>query len=337
MLWPCLTALARQDFRGTLEVILAWNGAEPDEAVARERWPFELIVLHAGEANIARAKNAALDVATGEWIVFLNDDVRPEPDFLRAHLAAHAALRAPAMVLGSSPWVTSGDDTVFDRLIYETSMIFFYDGLTPNAWHGFRNAWNLNLSMPHSLLADQRFDERLGPFFFEDIELAWRLETGANVRVWYEPAAMGRHAHRYSLEGYLSREHALGQAAVRLWNANPACFRAVYGAALDEAYVTFCRQFVMADGRMEARLRAWFEGVVAAPVATLPADDRARRDWLTGLYYAHLPLKRLAFRRGLLAGVEQPAAPPADRGAGANPSRRVHAGGCGRSCQIAGA
>jgi hypothetical protein len=212
------------------------------------------------------------------------------------------------MVLGGSPWRPCPEETVFDRMIQTTSMVFFYDRMQPHRWYNYRHAWNLNLSIPRAVLGERRFDEALGPFFFEDLELAWRLEHESGVRVWYAPGAAAEHDHRYSFEGYFERESALGASAVRLWRANPGCFRSTYRADLDDAFLEYARRSVRADGPHEDEWRRRLRVVAERSTADLADSAEVRNDLVQALYLAHLPLKRLAFRRGLLATVERAAA-----------------------------
>lgn len=303
-----------QDFdRNDLVVHVAFNGVDRAPDVSPHAWPLQVRVTHRREPNIGAAKNQAIDAATGEYLLLLNDDVIARPDFVRRHVETHRKLARPAMVLGKSAWERYRDQTVLDEMIAATPMIFFYDRMASDHWYGFRHAWNLNLSLPRAALGRLRFDERLGPFFYEDLELAYRLDEQHGVRVWYEPTAEVLHAHRYTFDGYLDRESAMGLAAVRLAEANPDCFRAIYGTALDDDYLRFMSAAVQHDGRHEsqriARLRQWAN----RPALTLPTDAEARQEVLDLLYDAHLPLKRLAFRRGVIAAAEAKPRTPATR------------------------
>ncbi len=302
---PCLSSIAAQNLPADrLEVVLALNGAPtPPEDYSRSAHPFRLRVVELSEPNIAAAKNAALDVATGELVVLVNDDVQLAPDYVATHLAAHAALDSPACVLGLAAWKRYSDQTTFDELVQRTSMIFFYPSMRARAFYNFRHAWNLSLSVPRAWLDAERFDAGLGPFFFEDLELAWRLARRFDARVWYEPAARSLHDHRYTCSGYFDREAALGQASLRLYSCNPECFRDVYGCDLDDDYLGYCERFVRTESRQEAALRDRFEQAAATPAPTSGPNGLTVEQWLDLLYLAHLPLKRLAFRRGVLAGV----------------------------------
>jgi GT2 family glycosyltransferase len=297
----CLTAITRQDYDPeSIEVMLILNGAESRPVWSPDNWPFDLIIERIDEPHIGAAKNIALDRARGEWIVFLNDDVLIEPEFVAAHLAAHQCLDRPAMVLGRSDWVPVPDETLFDRMIQTTSMVFFYDRMAPHEWYGFRHAWNLNLSIHRRHLEHRRFDERLGPFFYEDLELAYRLQEQEGLGVWYAPEAAARHDHRYTLDDYLDREFRMGQASVRLWTANPDCYRAIYHADLDDRWLEYCRRYVEIEGRYEDdRLDHLLRLSNRSPEDATPGAA-IQSELVQVLYDAHLPLKRLAFRRGVL-------------------------------------
>ena len=305
VLEPCLCSIAQQscDLRD-VEVRVVFNGVATVPHWDTTRWPFRLIVEQIERGHIGAAKNVALDRATGDIVILLNDDVFLDADFIEAHRAAHRNLDQPAMVLGRSVWRQCERETVFDRMIQNTSMIFFYDKMKPHTWYGFRHAWNLNLSLPRRYVETLRFDERLGPFFYEDLELAYRLEHEFGLRVWYAPEALLLHDHRYTLEQYLQRECAMGQVAPALWRCNPDCFRATYGADLDERYITYCRQFVANEGRREDELRSRLDRVVTRRPEELAASAAMQVELMELLYHAHLPLKRLAFRRGVLSAVE---------------------------------
>ena len=296
----CLDALAVQDIDPTrFEVLVVFNGVGERVEFPTNPWPFRLIVDNIPRAHIGAAKNVALERARGEFIVLLNDDVVPRPEFLRKHIEAHERLDAPAMVLGASPWRRPADETLLDRMIASTSMIFFYDQMRPSAWYNFRHAWNLNLSVPRRALADERFDESLGPFFFEDLELAFRLETRRGTRVWYAADAVADHDHRYTVQGCFEREHKLGAAALDLWRSNAACFHAVYGRTPAEL-VNYFEVFVEHEGRGEAERVNEFAALTRRAIGEFRGDEALLADTVRVAYRAHLPLKRLAFRRGFV-------------------------------------
>lgn len=298
-----LETLSQQTAVGRFEVVVADDGSEaaPPDQVAAGDWPFPLRLLRLGHVGIGQAKNRALEVAGGRLLIFLNDDTYPEPEFVQQHLAARAdADGRRLMHLGLTRWRVWPDQNLFDCLIAESGMIFFYHNLQPGGLYNFRHAWNCNLSVDaEAVRAAGGFNQRLGPFFFEDLELAFRLQQhGWRVRYW--PQAVAVHDHRYSPQAYLQRERLLGQMAVFLWRANRACFEAIYGRRLDEAYLDYCRQFVAEHAAAAEQFGRHFCQWHCWPASVLDAGPDGRQTMIELFVQAHRLLKRYTFRQGLL-------------------------------------
>ena len=301
VLAECFNSVAAQDFDpAEIEVVIVFNGLPTPPQLDPANWPFRLRTGFVVDPSICAAKNRALELATGEWIILLNDDGRLAPGFVTAHLRAHQHVGQPALVLGASPFAAYADETLFDRLTADTSMIFFYDRMSPHAWYNFRHAWNLNLSFRRQDAAGVRFDERLVPVNFDDIEWAFRLEHQRGLRVWYAPEARLVHEHRYTLDSYLRREEHLGQMALLLWKCNPACFEATYGADL-EPTLAKARRYVQTEATRATELQSALAPLLSRRVDELAASPAVIRELVGALYVAHRPLKRLVFYRGLLS------------------------------------
>ncbi len=137
-LGACLRGLARQTAgpdRG--EVLVGFDGPDADGAGrARAAWrdaggdEGALHLVECPREGYNAARNRLIAAARGRIMVSLNDDVVPEPALVEVHLREqHAAIdrgRA-AIITGYSPWRRHPDNTLFDRLVRETSMVFFYD------------------------------------------------------------------------------------------------------------------------------------------------------------------------------------------------------------------
>ncbi|MFI4896673.1 MAG: glycosyltransferase family 2 protein [Phycisphaerales bacterium JB059] len=299
----CVDALARHpDPDARVEVLVGIDGPDQGETRALEgvRAGLDLQVLDAPHAGPAATRNRLVEHARGRLLLLLNDDVIPQPGLLHAHLEAHARRVAPAMVLGSAPFAPTPRDSLFDRLVRETSMIFFYDRMSdedPARDWGFRHAWTLNLSLPAACVrAVGGFCEALPGAAYEDIELAWRVRERFGAPVLYRPEARVIHEHTYEPEGYLRREESLGRDAWALAMANPACALELFGRDItDEAEIEYSAQFVDRERAGTERLRATFSAW-----ARLPADA-APDALIPALYEHHLALKRWHWRRGHLA------------------------------------
>lgn len=90
----CIESLAAQNApAGSFEVIVADDGSTDGavEAVEDLRVPFSLRCLALAKEGQAAAQNAAIEVACGSTILFLDDDVIAAPELVAEHLAAHRA------------------------------------------------------------------------------------------------------------------------------------------------------------------------------------------------------------------------------------------------------
>lgn len=324
----CVGRLARQSLEGArYEVLVGLDG--PDEAAraaAESAWrdaggrEGHLRVVACEKRGLAATRNRVLEGARGRVLVSMNDDVLAEEGFLEAHAAEHARARDAGrrvIVSGSSPWLIHDPDRLFDRLVRETSMVFFYDGMDdPGArdadrdW-GFRHAWGLNMSMD---LEDVR---RLGGFAvypatygYEDNEIAYRLRQERDTPVVYRPRARAWHDHRMGAWEYLEREYKLGYAAWGVARKTPAFAREVFRRDVASAEeVAYARAFVERERRAAGAILASFLALEERPARELDGDGGAKLRRL--LYEHHLPLKRWCWRKGLLDAAEAREAGPA--------------------------
>ena len=218
------------------------------------------------------------------------------------------------MILGSAPWVvpTTSEDTLFDRLVRETSMIFFYDRMTEalaraevgtdHDW-GFRHAWTLNLSLPRAEFERVGgFDERLTFACYEDLEFARRVHGNGRVPVLYRPACIAQHDHRVTPESYLARERLMGKAALQLAAAAPDCAREVFGRDItSREELDYSREFVRREQPLADRLAKSFAALATIPASSI--DGPQAQMILRTLYEHHLLLKRWTWRQGLCEGL----------------------------------
>lgn len=278
------------------EIIVGVDGGRAPEITGRHQTEqFQ----HAGPAA---TRNRLVDKATGEFVLFLNDDVVADRELVSTHIAAQRNLQEsgrPAMILGDAPFAVPDDERLFDRLVRETSMIFFYNRMSaaePDRNWGFRHAWTLNLSVPTNLVREHGFNESLDRAMFEDLEWAWRVQQSTRAPVLFRPHAKVTHEHRYEPRDYLARERELGRQAVRLAGINGACAAEVFGRDVsDPAFIDECRDLIERDAWQVEPLIESFRSL-----ADMPADAASDPRLIQILYEHHLPLKRHLWRHGLV-------------------------------------
>lgn len=317
----CLSALACQTLApARYEVLIGLDGADPQsEVAAQAAWTTDasLHVQECPKIGLAAVRNALLPRAQGRILLSINDDVLAEPGFLEAHVAAHdEAARHDinqgrgVIISGSSPWVVHQPDRVFDRLIRETSMVFFYNRMDQSSsvsesttaslehWHnwGFRHAWGLNMSMPIALVRELGgFVVLPAKYGYEDNEIAYRLASQFGCPVLYRPEAIAHHDHRMEPREYFEREYKLGYAAWGFARGCRECAGAMFRRDISspEELADACA-FVETDIDTARQSAAIVESTAGQSAASATA---AR---IADLYDQHLPAKRWCWKRGLL-------------------------------------
>jgi glycosyltransferase involved in cell wall biosynthesis len=199
-----LAALERQTIPADrFEVIVVNDGSsDGTEAwLARHRAPFQLRCITTTNGGPARARNTGIEAATGELVVFVDDDVEPSTVLLEEHLRSHReagnlVVMGPLQSLPhyAQPWIA------WEQANLEKQ----YTAMTRGDWPpSFRQFWTGNASVARRhLLAAGLFD----PSYLraEDIELGIRLrDLGMSFR--FNPRAGGLHYAERSLSSW---EHA---------------------------------------------------------------------------------------------------------------------------------
>jgi hypothetical protein len=297
-----LEGFAQQEL-GTLTVNVCIGGdgvpvpgeVVPDAATIAPAKRIRFHTRHYEHAGAGIIRNQLISEFPAPILIVVNGDTRPEPDMVARHVARLAALPAGSLVLGAAPWETPATPTVWDALLAETPMIFFWRGLA-EGWHDFRHCWTLNLSLRAAdFQSVGGFNPDLRPVYYEDLALGYRL-MGAEKHIYYDPAIRVTHRHPTTLDDYLNREELLGMMAVIVCHTEPAMAKTLWGTASTSELVDRFSHWMRMDAAshrwIEKRLRGW----TTVPLAEL--DPRTRDATLESIYQMHIPLKRLAFRLG---------------------------------------
>jgi glycosyltransferase involved in cell wall biosynthesis len=170
----------------------------------------------------AAARNRGLAHASGELVVFLDDDMELAPGFLRAHREFHEA-RAHSAGVGNVVMHPDLNVAPIDRYMSTRGAQKIRErGSLPWKYFSTNNA----SVMREDLLAIGGFDEHFVYYGFEDLELAWRLEKERGVTFGYVPGARSLHIHAHSLDDVLAKKTLCGRSSLRyLFEKHPAIRR----------------------------------------------------------------------------------------------------------------
>ena len=186
---------------GAFEVLVVADAKEDrPEAVedALAGRPFAARLLRGPKPGAAAARNAGWRAASGSLILFLDDDVLPEPPLVAEHLAWHRRHPAEEVgVLGRVRWADELRVTPFMRWL-EQGIQFDYLRIrgTEAGWERFYTA---NVSVKRALVERVGgFEEDALPFGYEDLDLGLRMREHG-FRLLYNRAAAAEHLHPMDL------------------------------------------------------------------------------------------------------------------------------------------
>jgi glycosyltransferase involved in cell wall biosynthesis len=173
------------------------DGTDRAIAALAAQAPFPLRRLYQSNRGQAAARNRGISEATGEIILFTDDDIIPAPDLLAEHMRWHDRYPEPsAAVLGFVEWSPEVRPTPFMRWFGLDGPLFAYAHFAGKTELDFRAFYSCNLSLKTELLrATGAFDEDFKGYGFEDAELGYRLQKNG-MRLLYNRAALAYHYKR---------------------------------------------------------------------------------------------------------------------------------------------
>lgn len=168
---------AQQLQRPSFEVIVVDDGStEPAAAfLAGKPQPGSTRILRQANGGAAKARQAGAELAQGELLVFLDDDMRVGPDFLEAHAKLHTAPERRRVVLGH----LRPDGDIDNKPVFERFYAMMLDRMKDRAADGHQpggpDVYTGNMSVRRALFEQVGgFDTRFG--LIEDAELGVRLQ-----------------------------------------------------------------------------------------------------------------------------------------------------------------
>lgn len=266
----CLAQLASQTAPGRFDTIVADNGSTDETAsvVAAAAQRAAVRRVYVEEPNRGKARNAAVAAATGNVVIFCDDDTLPPEGFVEAHLRARAA--SPNSVV-SGPIVNVPDAAHL---------------VAPGPRH-FSRAFlcTCNASVERAaVLAVGGFDEGYELYGWEDTDLGVRLREHGLRHIWSWEAFIYhiKPPSTISLDKRRAVAVELGTMAARFVRKSPT-------PAVRLATGAYRLNFARASILGAAPLRRWYERIAKksadgrSALARFAADALVDADYIDAL------------------------------------------------------
>lgn len=242
-----LQAYERQDTTEPFEIIAIDDGSQDATfEILRNYQPkrFQLIPLQLAEnSGPSVARNMGLKHASSPLLIFVGDDIVPDPGLIEGHLRAHRNHPDPTVaILGRVCWAEDlPQNTLMKHIDGPGAQQFSYYYLQDGQEYDYRHFYTANISIARQMfdVIDHWFDDTFVYAAYEDAELAYRLAQ-QGLRIIYDANIVGRHYHYHSILSFTTRQQRCGSMAWVFEKKNPGVMKDI----LPELHWHICLAFL---------------------------------------------------------------------------------------------
>ncbi len=207
-----LSGLERQTVPASqFEVLVVSDGSTDgtDDFLKTASTTLQLRPLFQANGGVASARNNGIHQASGQIILFLDDDVVPDPHLVAEHLRIHNSHNGDVVVLG--PMLTPSNFSLAPWVRWEQAMLAKqYNAMLTGKYQPTARQFytgNTSLAREHLLKAGG-FDEHFRRA--EDVELAYRLAR-SGLRFIFNAQAIGYHYAERSFRSWIEIAYIYGR------------------------------------------------------------------------------------------------------------------------------
>lgn len=190
-----LDALDAQTVTGFDVIIVVDGDDHPVPGALAERAGVRVLTQPHGGPGAAR--NTGVASSTRALVLLLGDDMVPTPELIERHLVVHNEFDDEHVaVLGHVDWHPDIKPNRIHRWLDWSGTQFDFQLIDPSQDAGFGRFFSCNVSLRRSLYDDAGGFDPEFVYYYEDLDLGWRLEQHG-MRLRYEPTARVLHVHDY--------------------------------------------------------------------------------------------------------------------------------------------
>lgn len=265
LLRRCLEGLRAQDLHpDCYEVVVVDDGSGPATAEVLqafgEDWHSLTWVSLVANRGPAAARNKGIELASGDWLLFMDDDIVAPSSLVRTHIEYHANDDQLVGILGRVQWHPDLTVTRFMRWLDTVDLQFAYESdlVEGRIDRAHRYFYTCNLSLSRDLICQSGgFNEAFPYPALEDTEMAIRL-CRMGFQLDYRPAAVAWNSRPITLKDFCHRMTLVGESSVIL-------------RALDNDSETDSDPLPTTESRWRRISRQLLKGVACvAPVGPIP-------------------------------------------------------------------
>jgi glycosyltransferase involved in cell wall biosynthesis len=194
--------------QGSFEVVVVADAKEErldeiDRALEGRSFPARR--LRGPRPGASAARNEGWRALDSPLVLFVDDDILPEPELVAQHLGWHDRHPQEEIgVLGHVRWADELDVTPFMRWL-EHGIQFDYPNIDGED-AGWARFYTANASVKRTVIERVGgFEEERLPFGYEDLDLALRMHEQTGFHLLYNRAAVAEHVHPMDLEFWKRR------------------------------------------------------------------------------------------------------------------------------------
>ena len=223
----CLSHFQDQSTEARYEVLVVDDGSDDgtESLILEQRKSFRFpLSYHKNRGKgPAAARNFGIDMAQGEIILFIGDDIfMGSSRFLDYHVKGHQVEypEPEHALLGYTTWSPDLSISPFMRWLEGGGPQFNYLGLERGHLTDFWHFYTCNISLKRSFIGGDRFDERFPYAAFEDVEFGYRLQL-RGLKLVFLNEAIALHHHLTTLASSRQRAYLAGKSAAVLERIHP--------------------------------------------------------------------------------------------------------------------